>query len=298
MRLESRAVFCALMIGAAMLAAAAPSHLAAKDYYEWVDDQGVNHFTDEFSKVPPQYRGRTTVRGARVLRSGTGEPDTAEAGQEAGTERVASPGKRAVILSTVESSFELPRAFSSDRGVWKEEEFRELGQGTGPGGEFFFSSADAKVQIRTWPGQKPKSRLSALVTALQLAQDYGKEHPPEKLRREDAMGPVIIPSGHVVVMFLVRGSSDDKAPAAYVQYIMGPSGTAMLRWTGDYFYYDPISQEVLVGWQSLSGPVRMEAFSVSDLEHPWIMGAVVGLAVLLAASVVLGFLLVRRIRGY
>lgn len=262
---------------------------AAKQIYEWTDDSGVYHVTDEFSKVPPEYRPRTTVRGASGLAASEEELARRNPSQ------AVRPGHKAVVLEPVESVFELPELFSTEMGTWNDGKFRELGHSSGNEGQLIYSNGTVRLEVRDYPLEKPGSRLSGFATAAKLSGGYLKDFPGEKFDRLSIVNSaVIIPSGHMVTSFssVPAGGSSP----VIVQLVAGPHGTTRLRWSGSKDEYDPLTQATLVSWRNTGKPFVLKAASLDDLNNSWVMGGVVALLVLIAAFVTGSILLIRKLQ--
>ncbi len=263
--------------------------VSAKEVYEWTDHDGTYHVTDEFSKVPSEYRSSATVRGARAL-------PTTEAELLAQNPGIAAmPGNKIVTLEPVKSAFELPIPFSTDKGTFNDkEEFKLLGHSTGNQGQLYYSNQSVDLEVIEYGNEKASSRLGCLLAAFKLIGAYLDEHPGETADRMVlARSAVIIPSGHMVVAFN-SVSPSTKLPV-HVQIIMGPNGTARLRWTGPLEEFGPLAQETLVSWRNtVGGKSVLPAVSMDDLNNTWVMGAVVVVLVILASLVTGVIILIKK----
>ncbi len=266
-------VCLAALVAVLFVMPAAPS--SAKEYYEWTDEMGVRHITDEFSKVPAEYRSRTTVKGAKVL------AETVE--QMNVMEGRASEGNRMVNLEDIAASFEIPDAYTTDKGTWKGEEFRELGHKTGERGERAYSNRSVDIQVITLPAMKATTLVSAVITGVEAARMYLKEHPGEDTDliafvKSARLLPV---SGHVVFSFAPSGAGG-KDPVE-VQVFVGAYGLAWVRWTGPAAEQQKVRELVLSTWKNQGAPVALVPFKPDDLNHPIIQGAAAAVIILLAA---------------
>jgi len=275
---------CLAALVAALAFSAAPS--AAKQYYEWTDNEGVYHVTDEFAKVPSEYRSRTTVKGAKPV------AETVE--QMNLMEGRASEGNRMVMLEDVAASFEIPDAYTTDKGTWKGEEFRELGHKTGERGQRFYSNRSVDIQVITLPSMKVTTLVSAVLAGVDAAKMYLKEHPGEDTDLiEFAKSARLLPmSGHVVFTFTPSGTGG-KDPVT-VQVFVGGYGLAWLRWSGPAAEQQKVREIVLSTWKNQGAPVALVPFKTEDLNHPIIQGAAAAVIIALAGLAALFIWLKKR----
>ena len=122
--MASRSVRLGLMFVFAITIVATAGHAAGEEIYEWTEDDGVIHYSDDLTQVPEQYRGRVRVTEAEGGGATRPVPRAASTSgrQQAPTASAApAPPSQSAPLPAAPSAAELQLAAEAN---WREQATR------------------------------------------------------------------------------------------------------------------------------------------------------------------------------